>query len=401
MLGDGRSAVSVGPLVPIAEGDPSGKHDLVAGPTVFDVTGLDALLARLRTDGFRVVGPVVRDGAIVYGDVTGVEDLPRGWGDDQEAGTYRLRRRSDDALFGYAVGPHSWKQFLFPSVTTLWRAQRTDDGFAVEQPPLPDERIAFLGVRACELHAIAVQDRVFVHSAHPDPQYVARRSSIFIVSVQCGAPAATCFCPSTRTGPGVEPTDGADIVLTELLDEDGHRFVARADTERGTDVLAAVAATMATPDDVAAADAVVANTEAHITRELVVRDVALRDLLADTLEHPSWDDVAQRCLSCTNCTLVCPTCFCAEVDDVTTLDGEAARVRRWGSCYTSRHSFLHGGVVHDSIKSRYRQWLTHKVGTWWDQFGTSGCVGCGRCITWCPVGIDLTAQIRALAEPES
>ncbi len=125
-----------------------------------------------------------------------------------------------------------------------------------------------------------------------------------------------------------------------------------------------------------------------------------RDVLIANLDHPRWDDVANRCLSCTNCTLVCPTCFCSAVEDVNSLDGEhAERVQRWDSCFTLGHSTLHGaGSVRGDTRSRYRQWLTHKLSTWWDQFEVSGCVGCGRCIAWCPVGIDLTQEVAAIAQ---
>jgi Fe-S-cluster-containing hydrogenase component 2 len=123
----------------------------------------------------------------------------------------------------------------------------------------------------------------------------------------------------------------------------------------------------------------------------------IKELLYRNPEHPRWDDVAERCLACTNCTLVCPTCFCGSVEDVTDLVGETAeRWRRWDSCFTLDHSFLHGGSVRSSTRARYRQWLTHKLASWIDQFGTSGCIGCGRCITWCPVGIDITEEVAAI-----
>jgi len=364
---------------------------------VLDVDGLDALLARLREATDRVIGPVARDGAVVYEDIGGVDDLPRGIVDEQGPGHYRIEHRDDEQRFGYAVGPHSWKRYLFPPSIELMRARRTDDGaFAVDPAPAPTGTLAFVGARACELHAIAIQDRVFAH----DADYQARRANIVVVGVQCGAPAATCFCPSTGSGPDIGPGLGADVVLTEVLDGGGHRFVARADTDRGTELLRELPGRPATETDAGDAEAVLDRTRTAITRTLAVTGLDLRDLLAATLEHDSWDEVAQRCLSCANCTLACPTCFCSAVDDVTDLDGEATRVRRWDSCFTGAHSYIHGGSVHADTRSRYRQWLTHKLGTWWDQFDTSGCVGCGRCITWCPVGIDLTAQVRALTQVE-
>jgi ferredoxin len=123
----------------------------------------------------------------------------------------------------------------------------------------------------------------------------------------------------------------------------------------------------------------------------------IKDLLYDNFEHPRWDDVASRCLTCGNCTMVCPTCFCFSITEVTDLAGlQAEQQRSWDSCFTVEHSNLHGGPVRVSGRSRYRQWMTHKLATWIDQFGTSGCVGCGRCITWCPVGIDITEEAAAI-----
>jgi ferredoxin len=121
-------------------------------------------------------------------------------------------------------------------------------------------------------------------------------------------------------------------------------------------------------------------------------------VLKANLEHPRWTEVAKRCLACTNCTLVCPTCFCSTVEDVTDLGGDQiGRERRWDSCFTLEFSYIHGGSVRRDGASRYRQWLTHKLAHWHDQFGSSGCVGCGRCISWCPVGIDITEEVAAIA----
>ena len=127
----------------------------------------------------------------------------------------------------------------------------------------------------------------------------------------------------------------------------------------------------------------------------------IRELLYNNLENPHWDEVATRCLNCANCTMVCPTCFCTTVQDVTDLTGKhAERWRKWDSCFSTEFSYIHGGSIRTSAKSRYRQWLVHKLASWHDQFGTSGCVGCGRCITWCPVGIDITEEANAFRESE-
>jgi ferredoxin len=124
----------------------------------------------------------------------------------------------------------------------------------------------------------------------------------------------------------------------------------------------------------------------------------VRDLLYENLSHPRFDEVAARCLSCANCTMVCPTCFCHDVHDEPSLDGTASlRVREWDSCFNPEHAQVHGLNFRPHVRDRYRQWLVHKLASWVDQFGASGCVGCGRCISWCPVGIDLTEEVAAIA----
>jgi ferredoxin len=362
--------------------------------------GLDALLHALHARGRRVLGPRRRDGAIVYDDIDRVDDLPVGWTDEQAPGAYRVVPRDDDALFGYAVGPDSWKRDLFPPRERLSTATRdADGGFRVTEEPVAADPVAFIGVRACELAAIAVQDRVFLRGDHPETGYAQRRSQAFVVAVDCHTPGGTCFCASMGTGPRVptDTDDPPDVVLSELVDAGPHEFLVRAGTPRGEELVAALGGRDADASDVARADALVDRAAASMGRQLDADGV--HDLLLDNLEHPAWDDVAERCLACANCTLTCPTCFCGQLDDTTSIDGsEAYRDRRWGSCFNLVYSHHAGaGPVRSSVSSRYRQWMTHKLATWIDQFGTSGCVGCGRCITWCPVGIDITAQVAAMA----
>ena len=361
-------------------------HDALIG-----LDGLEALVRALRDRGYRVVGPTVRDGAIVHAELESADDLPIGWTDEAEGGRYRLHRREDAARFGYAVGPHSWKQFLFPPRLRLWRARR-NDGIHVEPEPPPDEPYAFLGVRPCDLAAIAIQDRVLTGGVYVDTDYASRRERAFVVAVDCGDPTATCFCASMGTGPGAD--EGFDLALTELLDGE-HRFLVRVGSDRGAELLDELPTRPATDADREAARAVVDGAAARMTRAVDAAHV--RETLMANLEHPRWDDVARRCLSCGNCTMVCPTCFCTAVEDTTDLTGaEAERTRVWDTCFSVEHAYAAGGSARPSGRSRYRQWLTHKFATWHDQFGTSGCVGCGRCIAWCPVGIDVTEEVAAL-----
>ena len=358
---------------------------------VIDRGGLDALIAALRDDGYTVVGPTVRAGTIVDREIRGVGDLPAGWTDEQGPGTYRLTPGEDASLFAHGPRPQSLKPFLFPPRTLVVRSRRTADGFEPATPRDDAPRHAFVGARPCDLAAVAVQDRVFIDGDHPDPAYRARRDA-FVVAVDCGHPAATCFCTSMGGGP--RATDGFDIALTEIDGTGDGRMVARTGSARGEELLRRVPHRAADAADCASARQVTDDAAASITRR--VDTDGLPGILTGAPTAGRWDEVAERCIACGNCTMVCPTCFCSAVEDVTDLrGGEAERWRRWDSCFTLDFSYLHGGSVRRSVASRYRQWLTHKLATWHDQFGTTGCVGCGRCITWCPVGIDITEEVAA------
>lgn len=364
---------------------------------VLDVDGLHRLIEVLAEQGWQVIGPTVRDGAIVPGPIAGVDDLPRGVGDSQRPARYRLVDRDDAALFGFASPATSFKPVLFPARHLIWRASRRADGFDVVAPDEPPPRRALIGVRSCDLAAIRVQDRVLAqrwgNRPARDVDYCAARDATFIVAVACGTPADTCFCTSMGTGPA--PGEGYDLALTEILDQGDHEFVVQVGSERGARVLADVPSRVGEKVDEQRAQQVVDAAAAAIDRRLGTE--GLPALLDDEVEHPQWEDVAQRCLACGNCTAVCPTCFCTSVEDVSDLSGDnAERWRVWDSCFTAGFSYVHGGPVRSSTASRYRQWLTHKLGTWQAQFDTSGCVGCGRCLTWCPVGIDITAEAAAL-----
>jgi ferredoxin len=359
---------------------------------VLDRAGLDRLVEVLIADGYRVIGPTFRDGAIMLGELDSAGQLPAGWGVETAPGLYRVRRRDDDAVFGHSSGPQSWKQFLHPPRRRLWSAT-PEGGFTAQEPESP--RYAFLGVRGCDLAAISILGNVLGGGQHPDGAFSRARRGLFVVAANCTEPGGVCFCASMGTGPAAGP--GYDIALTEQTGEPGHWFIAEPGTAEGARVLAAVPHRDPRPGELAAARTEVAEAEHRMGRQMPSAD--LPALLRDSRESPHWQDVASRCLTCGNCTMVCPTCFCTTTEDVTDLTGDhAERWQHWASCFELDFSYVHGGSVRPSGESRYRQWISHKLGTWHDQFGTSGCVGCGRCIDWCPVGIDITAEATRLAE---
>jgi sulfhydrogenase subunit beta (sulfur reductase) len=352
---------------------------------------LQSLIDLLAGDGYRVIGPKIDQAAIVYDDIESVDELPRGWTERQEAGQYRLERRDDEAYFGFVVGPHSWKRYLFPPHAVVATADRSPDGWDLRTPDPGDEHFAFLGVRACEIAAIEVQDRTFLHGPYVDPIYQRRRQNALIIAVNCTQAAPTCFCTSMKTGPRCR--SGFDLALTEIPEG----FEVESGSDAGDALLARLPVRAAAEEELTRAEQQRQQAVDQIQRTLDTDGI--RDLLMNNLEHPRWEEVAQRCLSCTNCTMVCPTCFCSSVGEVSDLSGDhVRRERQWDSCFNIDFSYMNGGIVRNDIRSRYRQWLTHKLATWHDQFDTSGCVGCGRCITWCPVGIDLTEEVAAIRD---
>jgi sulfhydrogenase subunit beta (sulfur reductase) len=353
---------------------------------------LQDLIDALRERGYRVVGPVPREGAVVYDEIERVDELPVGWRETQEPGSYRIERSGGDAVFDVVNGPGSLKRFFFAPREELLQIELEEGGaFRVEETLPAPPPTAFLGVRACDLAALGVQDRIFLYDRYPDPYYAARRKGVLLVAVSCTRSAATCFCASMETGP--EPRSGFDLALTEQADG----FVARAGSREGASVLEALDLETATAECVRHEEEALRRCAEGMQRSMKTSD--LPDLLYRNLEHPRWDDVAERCLSCANCTMVCPTCFCHDERDEPSPDGlRSLRVREWDSCFSREHAHVHGKNYRPHIRQRYRQWLVHKVASWIDQYGVSGCVGCGRCITWCPVGIDLTEEVAAIRE---
>jgi len=364
---------------------------------VIDRSDLQTLFDVLSSQR-QLLAPILRDNMIVLDEVRTVEELPLGWVDHQDGGHYRLEKTERDTCFGYTLGQQSWKKVLHPARQTLWSATRNDRSFSLQHDPIAERPRVLFGVRPCELAAIAVQDRVFLDGPYVDTAYRERRRDVCIVAVNCTRAGSTCFCASIGTGP--RATSGFDLALTEVIENGRHFFVAEVGTPIGAGLLADVPNRPASDEEVTAADRAIADAAEHMGRSIELD--GLHDELGRAVEYPRWNEIAERCLTCGNCTMVCPTCFCTNIEDRTDLTGdEAARLKKWDSCFTIDFSYICGGSIRPSAPARYRQWLMHKLVNWVDQFGTLGCVGCGRCITWCPVGIDITEEARIIRQSET
>lgn len=367
-------------------------------PWVFSEKQLQALFGLLQKSGYTIIGPRQDQGVIKLLPLTHFNELPRGIHSEQVAGNYTLCTKEDDSFFQWLVGPDSFKRYLHPPRHKLFSVKIDEQDFSImpQESEEPAEKLAFWGMRSCDLASLAILDRVLLNDMAQDQHYRNKRTGLFIVAASCTTSAASCFCTSMGNGP--EPQQGYDILIQEYLKDGKAHHMASSGSAEGKQVLQTLCDVPANQNDITA-------YSQQIQRNIKQLDCNRLDTagLAQTLknasDHPHWDDIAARCISCANCTMVCPTCFCTSTDDRLDLTGEyAERWLNWDSCFNTDFSYIHGGALRPHTQSQYRHWLTHKISTWHDQFGSSGCVGCGRCITWCPVGIDLRNELKILQE---
>ncbi len=361
-----------------------------------DAAALGQLIELLRSHGYEVNGPVKSGPALRLAPISTASDLPAGVDSDSSPGRYRLAKASDGRIFGAGPLADPAKRFLHVPEARLASAQKENGAFRILHDTPPAPKIALFGIRPCDVAGIARMDRVLMKDRFADSQYQARREQTLIIAANCVRSASTCFCASMDTGP--RSSSGFDIVLTEHLN--GRlEYLAESGSAKGAAILAELKAPPATPEFVRACHAQCDAAAAQQTRSVEYKKA--RQVILRHFDHPRWEETGKRCLACGNCTMACPTCFCVNTKDRSSPDlSHAERWRLWDSCFTQAFSYIHGGSVRTSIKSRYRQWLSHKLAHWQDQFGETGCVGCGRCITWCPAGIDITEEFAAL-EPSS
>jgi hypothetical protein len=289
-------------------------------------------------------------------------------------------------------------KIIYAPQQALVRFVKSDKGYKAEEDAGAITDRALLAVHPCDLHGLLVLERTFLGQMK-DAAYERVRSRATVVGLNCQNVGEKCFCASFGTGPFFGfwmqqgPPFGCDAILTDL----GERFLVETFGEKGDMLFVKVKSSPPSLDDIGEKFKREAAAKERFRKTLNTRD--LPALMRRNLYHPTWRITGEgKCLSCANCTNVCPTCFCYDTWDKAQLDlSVIERVRRWDSCQDERFAEVHGGNFRSTREARLRQFVCHKLSYWVEQYGCFGCVGCGRCMTWCPTGIDLTeiaAEIR-------
>lgn len=357
---------------------------------------LKLIFNRLK-NSYKIIGPKINNNVILLTEITDFHDIPSGCKEQQGRGTYRLSKDSSQ-IFSFSIGPDSFKRFINPPIKENFTFKKSKRGMHINHKSSNDPATPFLfiGMRACDIAALKLLDKVFLEGPVKDTSYDSIRRNSLIIGVNCTYPGDNCFCSSMGTGPEIK--NSCDIVITELENS----FILEIGTSAEKEIINELPVENTAAEDISEKDTLIANCKKNMKKRIDISELPW--LIYKNLEHPRWADVANRCLACGNCTQVCPTCFCNSSYDYLQLSGiskkipelSGTRIRTWDSCFSTNFARVHGGNFRPSRRARYRQWMSHKLAYWIEQFGSPGCVGCGRCITWCPVGIDITEELESL-----
>ena len=352
---------------------------------VGDLDDLKVVFKLLRDffDNVKFYGYKYHNGKVVFGEISGVDEIPLAVSDIQKPGFYRV-------LPGYRFR-HSHcspKDFLLPPEHRVLTVSQNYE--VVEDIESMDSDIVFFGIKSCDRKAIDILDRI-LYNKHP--VYTRRRDSVKIIVVEeCLEPGETCFCSAVNAGPTI--SKGFDIAYARL---DQNTVLFKYGSSVGEKMLRSIGLRKAGKDTIKVyldmVEKAVSITKSRIPDVKSIQGI-LREVASD---RDLWEEVSSRCVGCGNCNYVCPTCFCTEIDDRVG-NGFSTRVGIWIGCLTYTYGLVAGGHFRRELFTRYRHFVLHKFLFYPKQVEDIGCVGCGRCITWCPLGIDLRDTLKRVAE---
>ncbi|MBT5230340.1 MAG: 4Fe-4S dicluster domain-containing protein [Methylococcales bacterium] len=349
---------------------------------------LNDLFQSFIQSGFNIITPIVQNGSLRYHQIRHANEITPGAIDDSHMGKITLAKTKSPRFYSFTTTEQSIKPWVFSPKEVLWQSDHSQSTITFKSTPPNTQPTLVFGIKGCDLAGLNLLDQHFNKDPSPDPHYQQRRASLSLIGLNCHRSGANCFCNSTQDGPKIE-TDTCDALMSEL--DEGFIF-----HHSQTDLharLTSLKLSPATPEQLRQAEYETQAAAAEQQKKLP--KISSTDLFEQD-NHPEWEKVAERCLSCGNCTAVCPSCFCHTIEAKPTLSNTSEQTRQWDSCFTTQHSYLHGIYIRPERIHRYRQWLTHKFSGWQAQYGRIGCTGCGRCITYCPVGIDPSQALQTL-----
>ena len=312
------------------------------------------------------------------------------------------RKKRDQVVFDRIINAESLaldycstmlspRQFIYPPRQPLFKINRKTGDHQTIVPKQSRKSLIF-AIHPCDMHAISVLDRTFLGD-FKDPYYKRLRRNTCTIVLNCNRACDKGFCASMATGPFLQLQEGFDLILTAMARD----YLIESGSERGKKLLEKANGLRAANKKVfAEKKKIEKQARESFTKTLDTK--GLPELLMQNLNHPVYEQTADaRCLGCTNCTMVCPTCYCYNVRDNTSFDLKSAiRSRYWDSCQELHFARVHQGNFRSSREARLRQFVTHKLATWVEQYSCFGCIGCGRCMSWCPTGIDLTEMAKEI-----
>lgn len=283
------------------------------------------------------------------------------------------------------VPQKSAKEVFFPQSEVMFHYQIAgNQGATVSEQKIERERI-LLGARPCDIEAIAIIEKVFTGEDYTDVYFLEKRKKTTIITLSCNHPLTTCFCASTGGGPFRR--EGSDLFLTDLAQS----YLVELLTEKGQTFSKNRFFRKASLQEIDTVRELDAKARKKVNGSIPVEGIEKQlDLM---VESPFWDRIHEKCIGCGVCTFLCPTCHCFDItDEAAPLKGE--RVRNWDSCLFPVYSLeTSGHNPRPTGRERTRQRLMHKFNYYPKNFGRMACVGCGRCILYCPVQFDIREAI--------
>lgn len=346
---------------------------------------LNELIALLSSKyGLDVIGLRYNGGSFSYGKLSSINDAPLYVEDLQGRASYRLIRANAAGSFRHTY--LSPKYFLNPPLQEVAHVGADFGASAPKERPKP---FAIFGIKPCDLHAIRVIDGILLNK---DLYYTMIRGSLRAVVVEeCTRPSGNCFCGSLGTGP--QARNGYDLAYAWL--EDG--VVVKAGSALGEELIEELGLEGADAGDVEKYEEYIIRAQQQ-TKALPELPKLVNALEKSMGNIELWSKLSRRCVGCSNCNMVCPTCFCTEFFDEIGPNGSATRFRKWYGCLSYSYGLVARGHFRPELYMRYRHFVLHKFLFYWKQVGLIGCTGCGRCITWCPLGVDIRETLREVFE---